>query len=344
MFNKKKYDKDNDYSYGYSRGFFARNAAIIFQICVILVAGVFLAFVLLFDFSKIMPLQESSEMPIVSSQEESSQQETESSQEPQSSVAPTPTPEPEKTQTITDMSEIDISTDGIDFTQGVFSLDGMFPDTILTETEDAGDDYIRDIVFVGESTTYGLMFYDMLPDSAGKEQVWTPTSGTLMLTNANNDIGKINTYNIDTGYSEDMLIKDAAAMYKPEYMVITLGLNGIGFYIEDDVEYYVGEYVKLLNSIMEASPDTKIIVQSVFPVGENYEYKISLSNTRINKANYLFAKMCDQMGIKFLNSAPIFQNENGDLKYELHNGDELHLSPAGLQAELDFIKTHKFEE
>ncbi len=245
-------------------------------------------------------------------------------------------------QKIVDPSLIDLSTDGMDFTPGVFSLEGMFEEVMLKESEPAGDEYINDIVFVGESTTYGLYHYGVLPRGKETKHVWTPTSGTLMLTNANAEIGSVNVYNEGTGAYEDMLIKDAAALYKPKYMLITLGLNGVSFYIDSDSDYYIGEYVKLLNSIMEVSPETKIIVQSVFPVAADYEYADSISNERLNKANYLFAKMCSQMGVKFLYSAPIFMDENGNLNSDYDNGDGLHLNEATLQKEIDFIKRHEY--
>ena len=48
------------------------------------------------------------------------------------------------------------------------------PPTVLGQTEDMGQDYIDRFVFLGDSTTYGLAYYDVLPHT----QVWTPASGT----------------------------------------------------------------------------------------------------------------------------------------------------------------------
>ncbi len=237
----------------------------------------------------------------------------------------------------------DLSVQEIDFTPGVFSLEGLFESTVLNQSDIADDDYINDIVFVGESTTYGLYHYEILPKGHESRQVWTPTSGTLMLTNANSDMGKVNVVNPNSGEREDLLIKDAAELYKPKYMIITLGLNGLSFYIDEDTDYYIGEYVNLISSIKEVSPDTKIMVQSLFPVASNYEYIKSISNERINKANYLFAQMCETLEIKFLNTAPIFMDEKGNMDQRFHNGDGLHLSEEALKMEIDFIKSHKYE-
>ncbi len=240
-----------------------------------------------------------------------------------------------------ELSTIDLSTDGIDFADPNFTLDGLFDRIILDETEDATDEYLSKIVFVGESTTFGLKHYGSLPEGTETKHVWTPKSGTLMLTNANSDIGAVNVYNPNTGANEDMLIKDAVSLYKPEYLVITLGLNGVS-YVDSNPEYYINAYITLINSIIDASPDTKIMVQSVFPVANSYKHIESISNERLNKANYYFAKMCDAMNVRFLNSAPIFKTEDGSMHEDYHNGDGLHLAPNTLASELDYIKTHKY--
>lgn len=49
----------------------------------------------------------------------------------------------------------------------------------LAETEDAGPEYIDKIVFLGDSTSFGLSAYGILPAS----QVWTDSIGTMCLFN-----------------------------------------------------------------------------------------------------------------------------------------------------------------
>ena len=51
----------------------------------------------------------------------------------------------------------------------------------LAETEDAGQDYIDRLTFLGDSTTNGLKEYGVLSGGEGTTQVWTPRSGTLTL-------------------------------------------------------------------------------------------------------------------------------------------------------------------
>lgn len=60
----------------------------------------------------------------------------------------------------------------------------LYPDTVLAETADAGQAYIDKLVFLGDSTTYGLRAYKMLAGGKDTTQVWTPKTGTLTLSQA----------------------------------------------------------------------------------------------------------------------------------------------------------------
>ena len=131
----------------------------------------------------------------------------------------------------------------------------------LGETEDAGQEYIDKIVFLGDSTTYWLAGYGVLPFS----QVWCDAIGTLSLFNW--EVDTIAYY--EPGSSEDpvqLSLKDCMARRKPEILVITLGLNGIAILDESQFRDY---YVNMLAALQQASPDTKIICQSIYPVDDS---------------------------------------------------------------------------
>ena len=93
--------------------------------------------------------------------------------------------------------------------------------TTIPETEDAGDAYIERITFLGDSTTYGLKAYGMLPGGESTQQVWTPSSGTLTLSNQS----WATIVYPPTG--EEIPIRDAVTAAQPDIMVITLGVNGV---------------------------------------------------------------------------------------------------------------------
>ncbi|MBE6610971.1 MAG: hypothetical protein E7632_00645 [Ruminococcaceae bacterium] len=210
-----------------------------------------------------------------------------------------------------------------------------FPDTVLAITEDAGQAYIDKMVFLGDSTTYGLRAYSMLSGGKDTLQVWTPKSGTLTLSRVSFDT----IVYPETG--AEITIKDAVTAKQPEYLVITLGVNGVSFMGE---EYFKSEYKKLLESVKEASPDTKIICQSMFPVARTYEYLGSIDNTKIAAANRWIVEVAAECGVKFIDTYSVLADAEGWLPEEYHNGDGMHLNADSFTLELNNLRTRAYPD
>lgn len=206
--------------------------------------------------------------------------------------------------------------------------------SILQPTEDAGQAYIDKIVFLGDSTTYGLKFYGVL--SGGKEtnQVWTPESGTLTL-NFWNTTGIIYP---ETG--TEIIMTEALKQSKPEILCITLGVNGITML--DEAAFKL-TYRNMVNALKEASPDTKIIINSLYPVEASYEAKNNgINNERISAANEWLKAVAAETGTKYAETNLDLMDENGKLKAEMGNGDGIHLGPDGFKKVLEYLRTHAY--
>ncbi len=206
-----------------------------------------------------------------------------------------------------------------------------YPDTVLGVTEDAGQEYIDKLTFLGDSTTYGLIHYAMLKDGKNTTQVWTPSSGTLTLSQAS----FATIVYPETG--EEITIVDAVTRKQPEYLVITLGVNGVSFMDED---YFKSEYKKLVESVQTASPDTKIICQSIFPVARSYELLDSINNEKIDAANKWICEVADECGVKYIDTNSALRDSEGWLPEEYHNGDGMHLQTNSFTIELNNLRTH----
>lgn len=207
---------------------------------------------------------------------------------------------------------------------------------VLTESTDAGQEYLDSIIFLGDSTTYSFLYYGKL--SGGKEslQVWTPASRTLTLDHA------VTTTILYPDTGKEITVAEAAALKKPEIMVITLGVNGISYMQE---EYFKSAYTKLVKKISEASPDTDIILQSIFPVAKNWEKTKSINNEKINNANEWIRDVADECEIRYLDSISVLAvAEDGYLPESYQNGDGLHLSPEACDIVLNYIRTHALPE
>jgi len=245
-------------------------------------------------------------------------QESAAPETPSATPEPTPDPTPEVTPPPASSSS-------------QFDLEGA---AILTETEDYGQEYIDKMIFLGDSTTYGMKYYAVLSEGKNTKQVWTPSNGTLTLSYQ----GFASIVYPEDG--SEIPIRDAVEKSKPEYLVITLGVNGVSFMDED---YFKAEYKDLITDIQAISPDTKILCQSIFPVASNYEYLSSINNENISRANGWILEVAEETGTRFLNTASVLVGEDGWLPQEYQNGDGLHLNETSFTIVLSYIRTHGYQ-
>ena len=213
--------------------------------------------------------------------------------------------------------------------------DPSVPSYLLGETEDAGREYLDKIIFLGDSTTYGIGYYynKGYTDLCPPDQIWTPASGTLTLSNQST---------ATIVYPEsggEITIKEAARLSQPEIILMTLGVNGVSFM---DEQWFIDEYTALINSVKEVSPNTKIILNSIYPVASSYQHINSISNEKIATANTWIKKIADQNGCKYLNTYEVLVSEQGTLPESSHNGDGIHLSGETFGIVMQYIRTHAY--
>ncbi|MGI6167311.1 MAG: SGNH/GDSL hydrolase family protein [Eubacteriales bacterium] len=217
----------------------------------------------------------------------------------------------------------------------------------LGPTEDYGQEYIDKMIFVGDSTTYHLLSTAVLSGGRDTKQVWVPIveEGGNKLPTLSLDIDTINKKITNPRTGEKMTIPEAAAVEKPEYMVITLGINnGVPSLGENEFKKC---YRKLLDAIIAASPDTKIILQSIFPVTSKCTQKHpKITNEKIDRANGWVADLAleyKEYGVRYLDTNSVLKDETGCLNPAYTDDSEgIHLNKAGYEAVLRFIRTHGY--
>ena len=207
---------------------------------------------------------------------------------------------------------------------------------ILGETADMGQEYLDRIVFLGDSTTYGMYAYNVLPHY----QVWTPSNGTMALFNW--AIEHVQYYPYGTNDDPQTLtIAEAAAAAKPDIMVITLGINGVAVLDETQFRDY---YTEMVEAIQEASPDTKLIFQSIYPVIDS-QTPSGVTNDRINAANEWILDMALQLGARYLATHDALTDSTGNLSldYITSNSDGIHMDQRGYNAIVQYVRTHAWQ-
>ena len=204
----------------------------------------------------------------------------------------------------------------------------------LKPTRDYGEHYINSIIFVGDTTVSSIAVSELL---AYPHQIWSGVNGHLAL-----DYNLSTTAVVYSADNEGASIASAASIVKPEYMVITVGIeNGVSYCSEEKFKEY---YCKLIETIKESSPQTKIILQSIFPVSKVYEkHNPELSNERINQANLWIQEIAEGASVKYLDTASVLKQKNGKLDPTYDSGDGIHLNSKGFQAMLDYIRTHGYK-
>ncbi|HPT85194.1 MAG TPA: GDSL-type esterase/lipase family protein [Bacillota bacterium] len=254
------------------------------------------------------------------------QEETSNTAEPVTETEPAETEPPETVP-------VDLVEDTIAIPRymGLSGIEKEFPGTVLTKTDDMGEDYLRRIVFLGDSLTYGLKTYGMLEGGKQTTQVWVPTNGTLLL----NNVADAKILYPETG--TEITVREAVAAKKPDILIISLGINGISFLGEKD---FIAQFTSLIKEVKKQSPDTTIILQSMFPVAASYQLQKSINNNKICRGNYWMAKAASQNGVYYLNTAETLVGPDGYLPENYQSGDGLHLNTTAYKIVLDYIRTH----
>lgn len=199
---------------------------------------------------------------------------------------------------------------------------------LLTETADAGQTYQDETLFIGDSNTVRLYNNGLisLQQFCAKEGI-----GTQVALNEG-----IVTFKKDTN---TYTIAQAVAMMKPRRVLITLGTNDNGM----DTEAFIGNYTTLIQAIQASYPYTDIIVNTVPPIPADHSTYPHMDQAKIDDFNMALLSMCEQLGVRFLNSAEVLKGEDGYGIADYYTSGDIHLKSAGLKAVLNYLRIHAYE-
>ena len=199
---------------------------------------------------------------------------------------------------------------------------------LLPETADAGESYQKETLFLGDSNTVRLYANGLisLQQFCAREGIGTHAALTEGIVTFKKD-------------SSTYTIAQAVAKMKPRRVVIMLGTNDTGMSVEE----FINHYTALVQAIQESYPYTDIIVNTVPPVPANHSNYPNMDQTKIDDFNMALLSMCEQMGLKFLNSAEALKDANGYGREDYYQTGDIHLKPVGLKAMLSYLRTHAYQ-
>jgi hypothetical protein len=202
--------------------------------------------------------------------------------------------------------------------------------------------YLKTVSFFGDSTTYGLVHYIVNNNgrhgtpvaTLTRDQILVPPDGTFYLRNI--PTAKIRFQGKD--YSLTQGFQKAA----PKILIVTVGVNGLPNWTE---ETFLMHYRRLIDLIHKASPQTQIVLQSVYPTAEKRATNLkSFTVDKIDRLNGWIQALAKEQSLPYLNTSSVLKGEDGWLIPSYHNGDGMHLNTAGFNAVLNYIISHPIEK
>ena len=109
------------------------------------------------------------------------------------------------------------------------------------------------------------------------------------------------------------------------------------------METFIGYYTQLVQEIQAAIP-IRISSSTRFRRAAGPLQLSSTSQEKIDDFNMALLTMCENLGVKFLNSAEVLKDPaTGFGQDDYYISGDIHLKSSGLKAMLNYLTTHAYE-
>lgn len=191
------------------------------------------------------------------------------------------------------------------------------------------ESYFNDAVFLGDSRTLGISDY------AGLDGADFFCDNGMTIFKLLEDKGV--TYQ-KTG--EKMDLKEVLQEKHYGKIYIMLGMNELGY---GNTRMYMKQYMEVLNRLREWQPEATIYIMANLHVSrEKNNMETEFNNVNINDKNVASARLANGKDIFYLDSNPLFIDEEGYLQEDL-TFDGVHLYAQNYEKWRDFLCEHGVE-
>ena len=206
-----------------------------------------------------------------------------------------------------------------------------YTSTILEQAADAGDSYVDETLFLGDSNTarmYRMFDYCSYDNAIGSVGMTAKSLATFACVQVSTSSGYIT-------------MPQAVAKLQPRRVILTFGTNDL------NPSYKAADFVKNyqtgIEAIVTAYPSVDIIVNAIPPIGQQHSNQ-SLTQTQVDEYNKALVEMCQKKGWKFLNSAEVLKDSvTGYAKSGyVETSDGIHLTRTAMDALFNYIRTHSY--
>lgn len=226
-------------------------------------------------------------------------------------------------------------------------------ETVLLETEDAGQDYIDNTLFLGDSNTVRFMIteqtlsedfiiswqdYETITES---DRTYTLENNTIAVVGMG--ISGIDSLECEQTSLGTLTMVDAISYLQPARIIITMGTNDLDGGATSGSDF-ANQYKEQLEKIAQASSSTDIIVNAIPPVAKDTIYSSTCSNEQIESYNAAMRDVCEENGWFYLNSTETLADAEGYAKDGYTAADGIHLTNDGMNALFAYIRCHALNQ
>ena len=204
----------------------------------------------------------------------------------------------------------------------------------LAETPEAGSEYVDGIYFLGDGALKSLQDNNLLTGEEKEQQVWCPSDGILDL----NNLSSASYLSPVTG--NEVPAGDIVFVNRPKTVILLPSDDNANLVQENTLKSAINN---LVAAIRAEAPETQIILSSLTPIAESYEYE-DVNIDVINRVNGWIAEAAMSNDVKYLDAVFELARTDGFLPDNFHNGDGMHLNAQGMTAWFDYVKTHAYSE
>ena len=200
----------------------------------------------------------------------------------------------------------------------------------LPESSKGSLESVFGMTFLCDKTILGLRNYATQYADGLTAQIWTDNGSGLRAKDAAES---------PIVFVDGSLIRaaDAAMVTRPKTMVLYLGGDGLA---ETTQQEFIDGYIRLIESIREASPSTKIIVCSIGSISSNYQGSDGLTTQLIAGANAWIRQVCVNTGAYYADIASIVNDQYGYLSDTFLTPDGRSIAAAGIALIVDYFRIH----
>ena len=195
----------------------------------------------------------------------------------------------------------------------------------VPESEARDSSYLDSCVFIGDSITYGLSSYGVVPSNN-------------VLASVAMSVSKAETEKIDTQLGS-MTAIEAITEMQPKNIYVMLGSNGAAYMTVADMYQ---SYQAFLNKIRLACPDSEIYIISTPPVTSAKESSVEspVKNDDIDSLNEKLLDYADNNGTHYLDLSSALKDSSGCLPADAAENDGMHFKYSTYETFIAYILDH----